>query len=83
MVRRKYLRIIIYSILSLSHSISYLNMYININIICKTYIQKNKAAAEVGIIQSVVVQNFMCHRYLEITLGPHVNFITGENGSTL
>ena len=40
-----------------------------------------RSAAEVGIIEQVVIQNFLCHRYLEVNLGPNINFIHGANGS--
>ena len=48
--------------------------------------QKSKAkrqnkAADNGIIRSITCHNFMCHRHLEITLGPLINFIVGHNGS--
>ncbi|MCJ1356930.1 MAG: Structural maintenance of chromosomes protein 6 [Icmadophila ericetorum] len=38
-------------------------------------------AAENGIIESVTCTNFMCHTFLEVTLGPLINFIVGHNGS--
>ncbi|CAI9092030.1 OLC1v1027166C1 [Oldenlandia corymbosa var. corymbosa] len=34
-----------------------------------------------GIISKIKLQDFMCHSNLEIELGDHVNFITGQNGS--
>lgn len=37
--------------------------------------------AENGIIESVTCTNFMCHSFLEIQLGPLINFIVGHNGS--
>eukprot|EP00794_Sanderia_malayensis_P000113 gene113-724_t len=37
--------------------------------------------AEVGIIEKVILQNFMCHKYLEVNFGSNVNFIIGRNGS--
>lgn len=37
--------------------------------------------AENGIIESVTCTNFMCHSFLEIPLGPLINFIIGHNGS--
>jgi len=48
--------------------------------------QRNKKlldneAAENGIIESVTCTNFMCHSFLEIQLGPLINFIIGHNGS--
>ncbi|KAK3592068.1 hypothetical protein CHS0354_019324 [Potamilus streckersoni] len=37
--------------------------------------------AEVGVIEKISLKNFMCHNRLDITLGPHVNFVIGRNGS--
>jgi len=37
--------------------------------------------AEVGILEKIRVENFMCHDHLELTFGPNVNFIVGVNGS--
>ncbi|GMF48539.1 unnamed protein product [Phytophthora fragariaefolia] len=37
--------------------------------------------SEMGVIEEIYCENFMCHRKLRVTLGPRVNFITGENGS--
>ena len=37
--------------------------------------------AEAGIIHSVSVENFMCHRKLTVQLCRNVNFIHGQNGS--
>lgn len=37
--------------------------------------------ADAGVIESVSLQNFMCHQNLSIELGPNMNFIIGENGS--
>lgn len=36
---------------------------------------------EAGIILRVRLENFMCHRVFDITLGKKVNFISGQNGS--
>ncbi|KAL8663280.1 MAG: hypothetical protein Q9202_004029 [Teloschistes flavicans] len=41
----------------------------------------DNAAADNGILQSVSCSNFMCHGYLEVALGPLINFIIGHNGS--
>lgn len=41
----------------------------------------SKREGKVGLIESVSVQNFMCHENLSLNLGPHMNFIIGENGS--
>ncbi|KFX86923.1 hypothetical protein V490_08729 [Pseudogymnoascus sp. VKM F-3557] len=38
-------------------------------------------AADNGIIEEVIMTNFMCHEKLHVTLGPLINFIIGENGS--
>lgn len=45
--------------------------------------KKHKAneAADNGIIETVTCTNFMCHEYLEVQLGPLINFIIGHNGS--
>mmetsp|Transcript_11008 Transcript_11008/g.16946 ORF Transcript_11008/g.16946 Transcript_11008/m.16946 type:complete len:1170 (-) Transcript_11008:71-3580(-) len=37
--------------------------------------------ASVGIIQSIYVENFMCHRKLTVQLNQNVTFISGQNGS--
>lgn len=37
--------------------------------------------ADNGILESVSCSNFMCHSYLEVPLGPLINFIMGHNGS--
>ncbi|KAL8807129.1 MAG: hypothetical protein Q9200_004795 [Gallowayella weberi] len=37
--------------------------------------------ADNGILESVSCSNFMCHSYLEVPLGPLINFIIGHNGS--
>ncbi|GBL76156.1 Structural maintenance of chromosomes protein 6 [Araneus ventricosus] len=36
---------------------------------------------EFGVIESVTVQNFMCHENLTLNFEPHMNFIIGQNGS--
>lgn len=43
--------------------------------------QKANEAADNGIIETVTCTNFMCHEYLEVQLGPLINFIIGHNGS--
>ena len=37
--------------------------------------------SECGIIESVHMENFMCHENLKIDLCPRINYITGQNGS--
>ncbi|KAI9909730.1 hypothetical protein PsorP6_014901 [Peronosclerospora sorghi] len=37
--------------------------------------------SEMGVVEEIYVENFMCHRKLRVKLCPHINFITGENGS--
>eukprot|EP01134_Creolimax_fragrantissima_P003209 CFRG3209T1 len=41
---------------------------------------KNETACA-GIIGKITLRNFMCHEFLEVKLGPCINFITGNNGS--
>lgn len=40
--------------------------------------QMDNEAAENGILETVTCTNFMCHRCLEICLGPLINFIIGQ-----
>ncbi|MCJ1398655.1 Structural maintenance of chromosomes protein 6 [Xylographa trunciseda] len=42
--------------------------------------QENRPADN-GIIESVTCTNFMCHGYLEVAVGPLINFVIGHNGS--
>ncbi|KAJ3918572.1 P-loop containing nucleoside triphosphate hydrolase protein [Lentinula edodes] len=37
--------------------------------------------AEHGIIESIEMHQFMCHRFLSFQFGPQINFIIGHNGS--
>ncbi|RDB15207.1 Structural maintenance of chromosomes protein 6 [Hypsizygus marmoreus] len=37
--------------------------------------------AEHGIIESIEMHSFMCHKYLTFEFGPQINFIIGHNGS--
>ncbi|KAF5389279.1 hypothetical protein D9757_003408 [Collybiopsis confluens] len=37
--------------------------------------------AEHGIIESIEMHHFMCHKYLSFQFGPQINFIIGHNGS--
>lgn len=41
----------------------------------------DKNESEMGIIEEIYCENFMCHRRMKVELSPHINFITGENGS--
>ncbi|KUF91073.1 hypothetical protein AM588_10005355 [Phytophthora nicotianae] len=36
---------------------------------------------EMGVVEEIYCENFMCHRKLRVSLCPNINFITGENGS--
>ena len=38
-------------------------------------------AADNGIIETITCVNFMCHEFLEVLLGPLINFVFGRNGS--
>lgn len=40
--------------------------------------QMDNEPAENGILETVTCTNFMCHGYLEIGLGPLINFIIGQ-----
>ena len=40
--------------------------------------QLDNEPAENGILETVTCTNFMCHGYLEIVLGPLINFIIGQ-----
>ncbi|RLN83834.1 hypothetical protein BBJ28_00017697, partial [Nothophytophthora sp. Chile5] len=37
--------------------------------------------SEMGVVEEIYCENFMCHRKMRVALCPHINFITGENGS--
>jgi hypothetical protein len=37
--------------------------------------------SEMGVIEEIYCENFMCHQKMIISLGRNINFITGENGS--
>jgi hypothetical protein len=43
--------------------------------------QEDTSLFEAGVILRVYMENFMCHRLLDLELGKYVNFITGDNGS--
>ncbi|KAI8874481.1 P-loop containing nucleoside triphosphate hydrolase protein [Ramicandelaber brevisporus] len=37
--------------------------------------------AEMGVIESIELIDFMCHRHLKVEFGPRINFVIGRNGS--
>ena len=39
------------------------------------------APAKAGVIEKLVLRNFMCHEFFELEFGPQLNFIIGRNGS--
>ncbi|KAK7690317.1 hypothetical protein QCA50_006974 [Cerrena zonata] len=43
--------------------------------------QTQGGIAEMGIIESLEMHQFMCHKYLTFKFGPQINFIIGHNGS--
>lgn len=43
--------------------------------------QNGNIARENGILESVEVHEFMCHKHFSFSLGPLINFICGQNGS--
>ncbi|XP_046848738.1 structural maintenance of chromosomes protein 6-like [Xenia sp. Carnegie-2017] len=45
------------------------------------FISEQNIEAENGIIEEIVLQNFMCHSHLTVPLSSNVNFIIGRNGS--
>ncbi len=40
-----------------------------------------RTEAEIGIIERIRLENFMCHKHLELNFGPNINFVVGANGS--
>ena len=42
-----------------------------------------QGVAEMGIIESLEMTQFMCHKLLTFTFGPQINFIIGERLSLL
>ena len=40
-----------------------------------------KREAEAGVIDRIQLNNFMCHRKLDVSLSANTNFILGRNGS--
>ncbi|KAG8962376.1 Structural maintenance of chromosomes protein 6 [Tulasnella sp. 419] len=55
----------------------------NEHLIRAAIVKKNRrvTVAQSGVIHSIDVKNFMCHRRLTFNFGPQVNFIIGRNGS--
>eukprot|EP00871_Galdieria_phlegrea_P004882 jgi/Galph1/5395/GphlegSOOS_G4004.1 len=47
----------------------------------KDWNERNRGYANAGIIEKVLMVNFMCHRSFEVKFGPNVNIIHGQNGS--
>ncbi|XP_063955856.1 structural maintenance of chromosomes protein 6-like isoform X2 [Lytechinus pictus] len=43
--------------------------------------QIERIEAGLGIIEKISLQNFMCHKRLECSFGPNMNFVVGCNGS--
>ena len=43
--------------------------------------KKKNLPADNGVVEKVTVRNFMCHTFLEVDIGPLINFIIGHNGS--
>lgn len=43
--------------------------------------QIDNSPAKAGVIEKIVLKNFMCHDFFELDLGPQLNFIIGRNGS--
>lgn len=41
----------------------------------------DSSPAKAGVIEKIVLKNFMCHDSFELNLGPQLNFIIGRNGS--
>lgn len=44
-------------------------------------LQEEAEAGDPGAVEWMRLENFMCHERFEIEFGPHVNVITGPNGS--
>lgn len=47
----------------------------------RALVEVENQAQENGILQTVTLRDFMCHRMLQVDLGPLINFIIGHNGS--
>ncbi|OWF41408.1 Structural maintenance of chromosomes protein 6 [Mizuhopecten yessoensis] len=53
----------------------------DMDLTCRADFDKSSGEADIGIVEKINLRNFMCHHRLDITLGPHVNFLMGRNGS--
>ena len=42
---------------------------------------EDELVADCGTIESITLNNFMCHEHFEIEFNPRVNFVIGKNGS--
>ena len=40
-----------------------------------------QSEADVGIVESILLKNFMCHSVLDFKFNSNVNFVIGRNGS--
>ena len=47
----------------------------------KSILLQSVTNGDVGIVERICLKNFMCHGYLDVKLGSHINFIIGRNGS--
>ncbi|CCH62945.1 hypothetical protein TBLA_0I02890 [Henningerozyma blattae CBS 6284] len=47
----------------------------------ESQVLSNKETLLPGYIKKIKLVNFMCHEHFELTLGPRLNFIVGNNGS--
>ncbi|CCJ28575.1 unnamed protein product [Pneumocystis jirovecii] len=43
--------------------------------------RRSLSCAQAGIIRSIELVNFMCHKYLKVDVCPNINFLVGRNGS--
>ena len=41
----------------------------------------SQSASDAGLIKSVTLIDFMCHRHLKVDFGARMNFLVGHNGS--
>ena len=50
-------------------------------IVLKTCLFISQVGADVGIVETLVLRNFMCHSKLEFNFNPGTNIVYGKNGS--